>query len=256
MGLKSEDLSPALRARFKNPDGSPAFPADAASVAAAAGSSSPPADGSSARPAGDTSRRSKIPGPKLNRWEEQYAQRLHLHQAAGIVVAFWSQAVTLRLADDTRYTPDFLVLGWDFPDDAMTHTTLGVAPSLLFVEVKGFQRDDAIVKFKVAAEQYAHLGAFVMVERIKGGGWKEIRRYERQPATAVRGGAAPAGLPPAGGAVEVPRDDRGVKAAGRGRGAGLSPGGQRDVAPAAQPPVPRGEKARARPAPQGQRARG
>ena len=51
------------------------------------------------------------------------------------------EAVTLRLADDCRYTPDFMVIAED-----------GVVE---FHEVKaGFWRDDARVKLRVAAETY------------------------------------------------------------------------------------------------------
>ena len=65
----------------------------------------------------------------------------------------------LRLAIKTFYTPDFLVV---------------TADDLLEIhEVKGFVRDDAIVKLKVAAEKFPF--KFIMVRKqLKkdGGGWK------------------------------------------------------------------------------------
>jgi hypothetical protein len=50
------------------------------------------------------------------------------------------EAITFRLGDDCRYTPDFMVIA---EDDVVE-----------FHEVKGFWRDDAKVKLRVAAEQY------------------------------------------------------------------------------------------------------
>lgn len=50
------------------------------------------------------------------------------------------EAVTLRLGDDCRYTPDFMVIAED--DVVELH------------EVKGHWRDDAKVKIRVAAEMY------------------------------------------------------------------------------------------------------
>lgn len=66
-----------------------------------------------------------------------------------------TQAVTLRIANGVRYTPDFIVHG---------------APSLIAYEVKGFMRDDAAVKLKVAASLYPWI-KFHLVSKRKGGGW-------------------------------------------------------------------------------------
>lgn len=78
--------------------------------------------------------------PLMNSWELLYSRELDLRRAAG-EVTWWSyEPVKLRLARRTFYTPDFLVRHKD--------------GSLELVEVKGFWRDDARVKLKVAAEQY------------------------------------------------------------------------------------------------------
>lgn len=50
------------------------------------------------------------------------------------------ERIQLKLADRTTYTPDFAVVG---PSGEM-----------VMYEVKGFWRDDARVKLKVAAEQF------------------------------------------------------------------------------------------------------
>lgn len=59
---------------------------------------------------------------------------------------------TLKLADDTRYTPDFAVLQAD--------------GQIVFYETKGFWRDDAKVKIKVAARQFPEY-RFVVAVRDK-----------------------------------------------------------------------------------------
>ena len=63
------------------------------------------------------------------------------------------EEITLRLGDDCRLTVDFWVLG----DDNV----------LEFHEVKGFWRDDAKVKLRVAAERYPHF-RFKAFRREKG----------------------------------------------------------------------------------------
>lgn len=67
------------------------------------------------------------------------------------------QNMTLKLADDTRYTPDFFSLNRE--------------GRLFAWEVKGFFRDDAKVKIKVAARAFPWI-RFVLVRREKGGAWK------------------------------------------------------------------------------------
>ena len=53
----------------------------------------------------------------------------------------------LRLAGRTWYTPDFLAVQHISANEHMP-------PLFIFVEIKGFMRDDAAVKLKVAAETY------------------------------------------------------------------------------------------------------
>jgi hypothetical protein len=76
----------------------------------------------------------------MNRSEAAYAQRLELQRQAGEVVWFKFEAVKLRLADATFYSPDFAVMVAD--------------GTLEMHEVKGFWEDDARVKIKVAAAMY------------------------------------------------------------------------------------------------------
>ena len=59
------------------------------------------------------------------------------------------ERVKLKLADNTFYTPDYMVLH---------------PGHIAFHEVKGFMRDDAAVKLKVAAEMFPEF-CFVLVQR-------------------------------------------------------------------------------------------
>ena len=106
----------------------------------------------------------KIPRPRMNRWEEAYGAELLVKQAAGEIEWFGFEPIKLRLADATFYTPDFAVIQ---------------GGRLCFIEIKGFIRDDAMVKFKVAAEMFPFM--FLMLRKIRqsdGGGWEVIKRID------------------------------------------------------------------------------
>lgn len=96
---------------------------------------------------------------KMNQLESAYAVHLTDKQRSGEVHAFFFECMKLRLADKTWYCPDFLVLDKN--------------GELSFHETKGFRRDDAMVKLKVAASQYP-LFPFWLVSKMKGG-W-DLRR--------------------------------------------------------------------------------
>jgi len=68
----------------------------------------------------------------------------------------FSQALKLRMADKTWYTPDFFCL---CPDGIVR-----------IFETKGFFRDDAAVKLKTTAEMYSCF-RFYLVKKAKGGAW-------------------------------------------------------------------------------------
>lgn len=65
-----------------------------------------------------------------------------------------SQAITLKLANGVRYTPDVIVPG-TVPINAY--------------EVKGFMRDDAAVKIKFAAKEFPWIRFWLVTRR--GGSW-------------------------------------------------------------------------------------
>ena len=89
----------------------------------------------------------------MNKTEASYAALLDWEVSQGMVAAYWYESVKLRLATRTWYTPDFLVL----------YSNGGFQ----FVEIKGFLRDDAAVKYKLAREQYSW-AEWVMLRRVKG----------------------------------------------------------------------------------------
>jgi len=104
------------------------------------------------------------PQPKRgNKTEAEYGWVLRAEQQAGAILEFRYEALTLILGHDCRYTPDYLVV-----------TTLGF---LELHEVKGFHRDDAMVKLRVAARLFPWF-RFLLVEREGGGG------FHREEVTA------------------------------------------------------------------------
>lgn len=104
----------------------------------------------------------KVPKPRLNKWEQEYAQYLEAARQAGTIRWYGFEAIKLRLASGTYYTPDFAVLNTD--------------NELEFREIKGFWRDDALVKFKVAAEHFPFRFLALRKKRVsEGGGWEVLK---------------------------------------------------------------------------------
>lgn len=106
----------------------------------------PPSIDLSSRPSKDES--------KLNKTEAAYLAHLRMLKVPLLRI----QQHTLKLADDCRFTPDFSYV------DANGR---GV-----FVDVKGFQREDALIKAKFAARLFNEY-RFIIAKRKKGGGWDE-----------------------------------------------------------------------------------
>jgi hypothetical protein len=101
----------------------------------------------------------RLPAGTMNKTEAAYASVLEARQQAGEIAWFKFEAVKLRLADNTFYTPDFAVM-----------LTAG---EMEMHEVKGFWEDDARVKIKVAAAMYPfQFLAMTPVPKNKGGDYK------------------------------------------------------------------------------------
>lgn len=76
----------------------------------------------------------------LNGFEEAYQEKLEGMRLERGIISYKFEALKFRLADNTFYTPDFMVV---YPEHIEFH------------EIKGMPAtDDAIVKFKVVAEMY------------------------------------------------------------------------------------------------------
>lgn len=89
---------------------------------------------------------------QMNKMEASWAEVLAARQQAGEITWFRFECLSLKLAADCRYNPDFLV---QMPDG-----------TLELHETKGFMRDDAAVKLKICAEMYPF--TIRLVRRVKG----------------------------------------------------------------------------------------
>lgn len=101
----------------------------------------------------------RLKSGQMNKTEAAYAQYLEALKQAGEIQWYGFEAWKFRLADNTFYTPDFMVL----PKTGLIEAH----------EVKGYWMDDARVKIKVATAQ--HPVKFIAVKaRTKkdGGGWE------------------------------------------------------------------------------------
>lgn len=93
--------------------------------------------------------------------EATYASRLDARQRVGEIRRWRYEAVTLKLGPDCRYTPDFLIVPWEWP----------LLPLELH-EVKGKHAwDDALVKLRAAAGAFPEFRFFLM--RLLGTTWHE-----------------------------------------------------------------------------------
>ncbi len=102
-------------------------------------------------------RPSRVAG-RMNSTEAAYSGSLELLKKAGEITHYSFEPCKWRLASNTHYTPDFMVI---LPGG-----------NIEFHEVKGFWEDDARVKIKVVAELYPQF-SFIGVTRKKGAWIKE-----------------------------------------------------------------------------------
>lgn len=99
----------------------------------------------------------RLPAGTMNRTESAYAAHLELLKESGDVLWWKFEGVKLRLAHNTFYTCDFMLLKRD--------------GQVCMDEVKGFMTDDAAVKIKVAASIYPFQFRII---RKSGSMWKII----------------------------------------------------------------------------------
>lgn len=97
-------------------------------------------------------------GVEINDTERKLDQELRLEKLQGNILDYHYEKIGLNIAPKTWYFPDFVVY---MPDGAM-HV----------IEVKGYLRDDAAVKYKVAVGLYPSI-TFHMIKK-SGHSWKEM----------------------------------------------------------------------------------
>lgn len=107
----------------------------------------------------------KVKRPQMNKWEEQYAVILEAQRRNGEILWYGFEAMRLRLGEGTWYKPDFCVMR---------------RSGLQVVEIKGFMREAARVRFNVAAELFPFSFLMLRKQRVKeGGGWEVLRSIDR-----------------------------------------------------------------------------
>lgn len=97
---------------------------------------------------------------QMNQTEKAHAENLDKRILAGEVSAYWFEQVTFKIAEDCRYTPDFMVML--------------ASGEIEIHETKGHWEDDALVKIKVAAALLPfQFIAYRKLPKKEGGGWEQ-----------------------------------------------------------------------------------
>jgi len=105
----------------------------------------------------------RLKSGQMNKTETEYYQYLKTLEQANEIIWFKFEGLKFKLANNTTYTPDFVVMNKD-----------GL---IELHEVKGYWMDDARVKIKVAADMYPF--KFMAIKKRtkkQGGGW-EIEEF-------------------------------------------------------------------------------
>lgn len=101
--------------------------------------------------------------------ERRYAELLESRKIVGEIVAWQYECVKLHLGGGAWYLPDFVVIR-DEPDGRRVSE---------IHEVKGFWREAAKVRLKVAVEKFWWFDFFVVYAGGKKGGSFEIERWSK-----------------------------------------------------------------------------
>jgi len=94
---------------------------------------------------------------KMNKTEKRYADLLALAVRAGEIERWNFERLKVRLADNTFFTPDFYVV---YNDHIEIHEIKG-----------GYIHEDAIVKFKMAAELFPEFKWKMIQQKTKLSPW-------------------------------------------------------------------------------------
>lgn len=124
----------------------------AANLKAITGIASPPLPASPTPKCGKAKR-------GANKWEQEFGAILEAQLREGTLIWYQFEALRFRLADGAYYKPDYVAL-----------TATGM---LLVFECKGFWREAARVRIKVAADRHPFKFAAVRKKLVReGGGWE------------------------------------------------------------------------------------
>lgn len=88
----------------------------------------------------------------MNKTEAAYDLELNYAKSKGVIIDYWYEGITLKLADATRYTPDFLVLAADG-----TLECHEVKAGMLDKKTKAIvpiSEDASRIKLSIAAERF------------------------------------------------------------------------------------------------------
>lgn len=101
----------------------------------------------------------------MNKTEAKYAKHLEYEKSAGRILFYGFESMRIRLADLCGYTPDFMVI--DIDGHIEFHDTKAYYKN----KKKPGITDDALIKMKVAAEQYPFFRILATWER--DGVWEQ-----------------------------------------------------------------------------------
>lgn len=108
---------------------------------------------------GQAPKRLRQSSAKLNKTEQAFLEHLQRTFPESTIHV---QAITLKLANGVRYTPDFVV----------AHPAGGEGKAEWFAyETKGFMREDAAVKIKCAAKEYSEMTFILVTRRGRASAW-------------------------------------------------------------------------------------
>ena len=97
----------------------------------------------------------RLPQTGMNKVESKYAQYLDIQKASGAVRWWAFEAVTVKIGNDCRFTPDFLVMAADgslsFAD---TKGTIKIKTGRRAGQTKPHVEEDAAVKARVLAANF------------------------------------------------------------------------------------------------------
>lgn len=114
----------------------------------------------------------RLPRPQMNKTEAAYEAHLALQRKLGLVLWYGFEAVTIRLANDCRFTPDFLVM---LPDGRLelrdTKGSKKIKAGKRAGQSTYYAEEDALVKARVAAANFVIPCFFVWQER--NGEWSK-----------------------------------------------------------------------------------